>query len=189
MEFPITPEHVQMIGSPTETEVVIDYGVGYNPDEVGYASPVKFSLRQEIIDGADAIARMPEEVRDDTEYSDMPGGYRAYNLYEARKLAPKPTNKLKKVTENNSYTLHTEADYVLNVDGEHYYVNLQEDPDDEDAFVYSFTPATDPLAYNETTTFDVDELIKEIRASEPKAPEAKKYYLPTSQLILKSGSA
>jgi hypothetical protein len=127
----------------------------------------RFSLRQQIIDGADAIARMPKDVKENTEYGDMPGGYQSHNFYEARKLAPKPTNKLKKVTENNSETLNMETDYVLNVDGEHYYIVLEEDPDDEDAFVYSFSPATDPNKFTTTVTFDVDELIKEIRDSAP----------------------
>jgi hypothetical protein len=133
----------------------------------------RFSLRQQIIDGADAIARMPKDVKENTEYGDMPGGYQSHNFYEARKLAPKPTNKLKKVTENNSETLNMETDYVLNVDGEHYYIVLEEDPDDEDAFVYSFSPATDPNKFTTTVTFDVDELIKEIRDSAPTAPRTQ----------------
>lgn len=133
----------------------------------------KMSLRQQIIDGADAIAQMPKDVKDNTEYGNMPGGYQSHNLYEARKLAPKPTNKLKKVTENNSETLNMETDYVLNVDGEHYYIGREEDPDDEDAFVYSFSPATNPNQYTTTVTFDVDELIKEIRDSASKAPRTQ----------------
>jgi hypothetical protein len=45
VEFDITPEHVQMIGSPGESELVIDYGIGYDPSKINaYASPVKFSL-------------------------------------------------------------------------------------------------------------------------------------------------
>jgi hypothetical protein len=128
----------------------------------------KYSLTaKEISEGADAIAKMTPEVRDNTEYSAMPGGYRSHNLYEARKLVPTPSNKLKKVTERNTETLNQEAEFVLNVDGNHYYINLEEDPDNEDAFVYSFTPATDPFNTTVTTTFDVDELIKEISGGKP----------------------
>lgn len=128
----------------------------------------KYSLTaKEISEGADAIAKMTPEVRGDTEYSEMPGGYRSHNLYEARRLVPTPSNKLKKVTERNTETLNQEAEFVLNVDGNHYYINLEEDPDNEDAFVYSFTPATDPFNTTVTTTFDVDELIKEIKGGKP----------------------
>jgi len=54
VEMDLTPEHVQMIGHLPEKELVIDYGVGYNTDEINaYASPYKpeskkFSLRDTI---------------------------------------------------------------------------------------------------------------------------------------------
>ena len=52
VEMDLTPEHVQMIGHIPEKEIVIDYGVGYNTEEINaYASPYKaekFSIRDEF---------------------------------------------------------------------------------------------------------------------------------------------
>jgi len=118
---------------------------------------------KKILDGANQIAAMGEEVRDNTQIGDFPGSASAYHLYEARKLLPKPSDKLKKVTESNTFDLHTETEFVANVDGNHYYVNKEEDPDNEEGFVYTFSPATDPFRYVQTTHFDVAELIGDIR--------------------------
>jgi len=43
VEMDLTPEHVAMIGHPGELELVVDYGQGYNPDEVKVIE--KYSLR------------------------------------------------------------------------------------------------------------------------------------------------
>jgi hypothetical protein len=133
------------------------------PQVKGTLGLKKMALREQITDGADAIAKMPEDVRDNTELGDFPGASFAYNLYEARKLLSKPSDNLKRITENNSFNLHYDTEYLANVDGEHYYVNLEEDPDDSDAQVYNFSPATDPLRTVDAFTFDKGELFNQIR--------------------------
>lgn len=56
VEMDLTPEHIKMIGHLPEREVVVDYGQGYNPEEViAYASPIspapiskeKFALKED----------------------------------------------------------------------------------------------------------------------------------------------
>ncbi len=129
----------------------------------------KSAQRKSIEDGASAIASMDPDVRDNTEIGDFPGGPAAYNLYEARKLLKKPSDKLKRVTENNSFSLWQDYDYVANVDGEHFGVTKQEDPDevdDENKFVFSFENLKDGRnSGKDTVTDQVDELFKEMRAS------------------------
>jgi len=123
----------------------------------------------DVTRGADEIAAMDADVRDDTSPSDMPGGYHAYSYYEARKLQPKPSTKLKRVTENNSHVLWESADYIANVDGELFSVTKQEDPDDpdnDDAFVYAFERLSDPVKDSrmiETIVSTPEELFDEIR--------------------------
>jgi hypothetical protein len=121
---------------------------------------------------ADRIAAIPEAKRDDIEFGNLPGGYPAHNLFEARKLLPKPSEKLKKITERNSYTLYDEYHYIANVDGKHYGISEYEDPDnaedaDEDTSgkVFAYTPLEAPsLRMTETQTHDPAELFAEIRA-------------------------
>ena len=133
-----------------------------NPD-------IRKSERKSIETNADAIAAMDAGVRDDTELGQFPGGPEAYNLYEARTLLKKPSDKLKRVTENNSFSLWQDYDYIANVDGEHFGVAKQEDPDevdDETQFVYSFDSLKDGRDSGKSTTTDqVDVLFKEMRAS------------------------
>jgi hypothetical protein len=134
----------------------------------GKKSDFAFSKRQELRDAADAIANMDPEVRDDTMIGDFPGAADGYMLYEARVLLKKPSEKLKRVNENNSFELWNRYDYVANVDGELFGVTKQEDPDepdDETKFVYSFAPLDDPFKDVTTTTDQTDELFKEMRAS------------------------
>jgi hypothetical protein len=134
----------------------------------GKKSDFAFSKRQELRDAADAIAKMDPEVRDDTMIGDFPGAADGYMLYEARVLLKKPSEKLKRVNENNSFELWNRYDYVANVDGELFGVTKQEDPDetdDETKFVYSFAPLDDPFKDVTTTTDQTDELFKEMRAS------------------------
>lgn len=122
------------------------------------------------------IAAMPAAKRDDTEIGDFPGHASGYNLYEARKLTPKPSDKLKRVTSNNSFNLWQDYDYVANVDGTHFGVTKQEDPDDDEGkedengnlkqFVYSYEPLDDARLGNKmviTHTSNVDELFVEMR--------------------------
>jgi hypothetical protein len=49
VEMDLTPEHVHMIGHPEEQELVVDYGQGYNPEEIKVIGeePVRKSLRTE----------------------------------------------------------------------------------------------------------------------------------------------
>jgi hypothetical protein len=139
----------------------------------GKKSDFAFSKRQELRDAADAIAKMDPEVRDDTMIGDFPGAADGYMLYEARVLVKKPTEKLKRVNENNSFELWNRYDFVANVDGEHFGVTKQEDPDepdDETKFVYSFAPLDDPFKDVTTVTDQTDELFKEMRASLGGAP-------------------
>ena len=46
VEMDLTPEHVAMIGHPGELELVVDYGQGYNPDDVKVIE--KYSLRTDV---------------------------------------------------------------------------------------------------------------------------------------------
>ncbi|MFN6338688.1 MAG: ASCH domain-containing protein, partial [Cyanobacteriota bacterium] len=137
----------------------------------------KFSGRQELRDAADAIAKMDPDVRDNTMIGDFPGAADGYMLYEARVLLKKPSEKLKRVNENNSFELWNRYDYIANVDGELFGVTKQEDPDepdDESKFVYSFAPLDDPFKDVTTTTDQTDELFKEMRASLGAAPAFSK---------------
>ncbi len=139
----------------------------------GKKSDFAFSKRQEIREAADAIAKMDPDVRDDTEIGNFPGAATGYMLYEARVLLKKPSEKLKRVNENNSFELWNNYDFIANVDGEHFGIAKQEDPDepdDETKFVYSFAPLDNPNNDVTTTTDQTDELFKEMRASLGGAP-------------------
>lgn len=120
-----------------------------------------------IRQGADAIAKMDPHKRDNTEIGDFPGGPDAYSLYEARKMLPKPSEKLKRVSDSNSFNLYQEYDYIANVGGIHFGISKNEDPDepdDESKFIYSFK-RLDTAGYHmrDTTTADTQELFTEMR--------------------------
>ena len=139
----------------------------------GKKSDFAFSKRQEIREAADAIAKMDPDVRDDTQLGDFPGAASGYMLYEARVMLKKPSDKLKRVNENNSFALWQQFDFIANVDGEHFGIAKQEDPDepdDETKFVYSFEPLDNPDGGATTTTDQTVELFKEMRASLGGAP-------------------
>ena len=133
------------------------------------ASIKKSPERPDLVAAADAIAAMDPEVRDNTEIGDFPGAASGYNLYEARQLVKKPSDKLKRVTESNTFSLWQNYDYVANVDGDHFGVTKEEDPDevdDETKFVYSFENLKSPFDSGKTTSTDqTDELFKEMRES------------------------
>lgn len=123
--------------------------------------------REEVERNADAIAAMDVDTRDNTELGDFPGGPEAYNLYEARKLLKKPSDKLKRVTDSNTFSLWQNYDFIANVDGELFGVTKQEDPDevdDETKFIYSFENLADGTS-KDTVTDQTDELFREMRAS------------------------
>lgn len=48
-EMDLTPDHIYMIGHPGEQEVVVDYGQGYNPEDVKeYSKKASYSMRNNI---------------------------------------------------------------------------------------------------------------------------------------------
>ena len=124
----------------------------------------------ELQANAARIKAMPESVRDNTEAANFPGGYRAYVLYEAQKMVPNPSEKLKRVNDNNSFALWQEMDYVANVNGVQYGVTKDEDPDEPDddtKFVFSYERLDAPIGGSVTTiTSDVGELLREIKKSQ-----------------------
>lgn len=144
---------------------------------VGGVGTVRSSGKSEIEAGADAIAAMNDEVRDNTEFKEMPGGYPSYNLYQARNLMKRPSDKLKRVTDSNSADLWTSWHSIANVDGTLYGVTKYEDPDasgdEEDSagfpkeFVWAYAPLSSPGSITETQTNDVAELMSQIRTTKP----------------------
>jgi hypothetical protein len=118
---------------------------------------------RQIQDGARAIRAMDEDVRDNTMPADMEGGYYAFNLYEAQNLLPKPSDKLKKVTDRNAFDLSNEVDYIANVDGEYFGVVKDEDPDNEEETVYRHFRLDEPFKQYEPLTNDVPELFEDMR--------------------------
>ncbi len=116
---------------------------------------------------AGAISKMDPDARDNTEIGDFPGHSAGYNLYEARKMLPKPSDKLKRVTDSNSFNLAQEYDYIANVDGKHFGIGKYEDPDepdDESKFVFAFKRLDQPgFKMTETMTADPQELFAETR--------------------------
>lgn len=117
--------------------------------------------------GAEQIAAMDADERDNMDIYDAPGGYHAYRYYEAKKMMPTPSDKLKRVTDRNSDTLSQDADYIANVDGELYGITKQEDPDaedDESKFVFTAERMDSRNSdHIDTMTDDVAELFAEIR--------------------------
>jgi hypothetical protein len=157
-----------------------DVYVAFRPEQIksatgniGTFDPTKaditLSRQRDLSAAANEIAAMDSEVRDNTEIGDFPGAAAGYDLYEARQMLKKPSDKLKRITENNSFSLWQSQDYIANVDGDLFGVTKQEDPDDLDddtKFVYAFQRLDDPDQKLVTTSTDqVDELFKEMRAS------------------------
>jgi GNAT superfamily N-acetyltransferase len=141
---------------------------GNNGDFDGANPDIRFSnkARADLRAAADKIAAMDPEVRDNTHLGDFPGSAQGYDLYEARKMSPKPSPKLKRVTDSNSFSLWQSYEYIANVDGEHFGVTKQEDPDepdDDSKFVYSFARLDNPDAIVETMTDQLDLLFGEMR--------------------------
>lgn len=139
----------------------------------------KFQIKtpKEIQDGAKAIREMDEDTRDNMIYYDRPGGYAASNLYDAQNLLPKPSNKLKKVTEANAFDLSNEVEYVANVDGEYFGVVKDEDPDNEDETVYRYFRLDQPRIDYEPMTNDIEELFADMRKHLQPAEVAEKFQL------------
>ena len=131
-------------------------------------------------DGAKAIRNMDPDTRDNTYPADLPGGWQAHNLYEAQKLMPKDSDKFKRVTDSNSFTLHQDYHALARVDGHLFGLSKYEDPDaesdDEDRngdpkeFCWHFVRLDHPNEKGvETHSRDPEEVIKAMRAYEPPA--------------------
>jgi SPP1 gp7 family putative phage head morphogenesis protein len=129
----------------------------------------------ELISNAAKIAAMPASVRDNTEIGDMPGHAEAYALYEAQKMMPKPSDKLRPVNSNNSMILGDEWHYIANVDGRLYGITKYEDPDASDdnedengkmrQWVYAYKPLDTGIRGKvlEPLTANKDDLFRHIR--------------------------
>lgn len=142
--------------------------------------------RGTLRENVEKIKAMSEEKRDNTMLADFPGGAQAYRLYEAQKMAPKPSENLKRVNDRNSFSLSSDHDAIANVDGEHFGVNKWEDPDaredneDENGnprdYVYAYQHLNDPNAKMiETDTANKEDLFKHMRehlASKTDVPRA-----------------
>lgn len=144
--------------------------------------------------GADMLDKMSEEERDDliddwfndrVERGAIPGGIRAIKLYEARKLAPKQMNKPKRITIDNAFELSNSYGFIINIDGELYGLNKNEDPDatsdaedrfgDPREYVWSYDKLSGEEEFKTVDTYvsDINELIDEIRKSKAPAVESK----------------
>jgi hypothetical protein len=73
VEMDLTPEHVAMIGHPGELELVVDYGQGYNPDEVKVVEKysqqtgdVRYSLKTSFPTAAAAVEATKDITAPDT---------------------------------------------------------------------------------------------------------------------------
>lgn len=150
---------------------------------------LSYSSREEIRAGADAIKAMTEDQRDNLEPAKAPGGWHAYVLYEARKLLPKPSDKLKKLTERNSFIAHQDNEYLANVDGVYYGVNKWEDPDatgreeeGSEPFVYAFNTLEDGgYSVINSMLSDVPELMAAMRANNQKLQLSERVQTETPQ--------
>jgi hypothetical protein len=149
---------VRTPGEGTHTEVIM-------PD--GSKKRTKQVEAHDLHAQAKHIADIPEDTRDDMQIGDFAGGAEAYNLFEAKKMLSKPGDKLKRVTSDNSFSLWQDYEFIANVDGVHFGITKQEDPDepdDEKKFVYAFQRLDQHHAQLVTTTTDDKaELISEMR--------------------------
>ncbi len=142
----------------------------------GISSDPKFSKKTPaaVRAGAEKVRAMTKEDRDNYDPSED-GNYYGYNLYDAERLVPKPTEKPKRVTDSNSLNLSSEWHSVINVDGTVYGLTKYEDPDAADdsedsagfpkEYVWAYARMDDPSSVKETTTRDVAELVNDIKGS------------------------
>lgn len=136
---------------------------------------------QQLHADAAAIAAMSEDVRDNTRIGDFPGGGDAYSLYEAQKLLPNDSDKLKRVTENNTFNLWNSQHYIARTGGRYFGVTKQEDSDaaedDEHTFVYAYERIDvgfrERIGMIVTHTSDKDELFRIMRADPDERRTAK----------------
>ena len=153
------------------------------------------SNAEKISRGADMLQNMSEEERDDlidNWFNDkvsreaIPGGSDAIRFYEAKKLAPKPMTKPKRVTIDNAFELSNIHGFIINIDGDIYGLDKYEDPDatsdaqdrfgDPKQYVWAYTKIEEGISgkTEEPGTSDINELIDEIKSSKAKeAPVAE----------------
>jgi len=158
------------------------------------AEPVKEETEAEKISrGAEMLKNMSEDERDifledwidgNIPRESLPGGNMARNLYEAKKLVPKPTSKPKRTTIDNAFSLSMDQGFVINIDGVVYGLNKYEDPDatseatdnygDPKQYVWAYTDMSKGDEVIETWYSDIDELINEIKSLKEEAPAPAK---------------
>lgn len=98
------------------------------------------------------VAELKKAIKEDPDTEYYAYGHDAFSVYVAEKLLPKPSDKLKRLTESNSLGLNGDWHSVANVDGVYFGVTKYEDPDavsdEEDAagFPKEFVWAYEPLA-------------------------------------------
>jgi hypothetical protein len=135
---------------------------------------VETNEKEQLKKDVQAIEDMDTDTRENTVHYDLPGGSPAHNIYEAQKMLPKPSDKLKKVTYENSLSLYQEYDYIANIDGELYGITKQEDPDepdDESMFVYYYNKLFEPHGNHVSAwTDNKDDLFEYIRKQDNPAP-------------------
>ena len=154
------------------------------------AEPVKEETEAEKISrGAEMLKNMSEDERDifledwidgNIPRESLPGGTMARNLYEAKKLVPKPTSKPKRTSIDNAFSLSMDQGFVINIDGVVYGLNKYEDPDatseatdnygDPKQYVWAYTDMSKGDEVIETFQSDIDELINEIKSSKKVEP-------------------
>ncbi|XAI97381.1 hypothetical protein [Leptolyngbya phage Lbo-JY46] len=84
---------------------------------------------------------------------------KGYIFYLAKKLMPKkPNSKLVKVSEDDML-IADEYEYITNINGTPFGLNKEEDPDDENSFIWSFHDLRYPDAGVSTTTNDNKEVL------------------------------
>ena len=188
----ITPAKVETIKAKVTTKSTVK--AAPVKEEKVKAEPVKEETEAEKISrGAEMLKNMSEDERDifledwidgNIPRESLPGGNMARNLYEAKKLVPKPTSKPKRTTIDNAFSLSMDQGFVINIDGVVYGLNKYEDPDatseatdnygDPKQYVWAYTDMSKGDEVIETWYSDIDELINEIKSLKEEAPAPAK---------------
>jgi len=124
------------------------------------------TLNNEYLIGASIITNMSEEERDNLDPANAVGGYSSYMLYEAQKLLPKPSDKLKRITDDNSFVLYQYYNQIVNVNGIYYGISHYDDPDDEDEYVFAYhrlDKPNSPMIETSISVNDSSELIVHLK--------------------------
>jgi hypothetical protein len=158
-------------------------------------SPEAEEAKQQIIDGAKDLAKMSQSERESKYYADLPQGPYSYALYEAQKLLPKPSDKLKRVNDRNTDALWHSYEWIANVDGTLFVLNKREDPDydpygtredegeeDEESvklgkYNYAYTPLIDELISGQMAMKGID------KNKRPKIDEKQTWHFDQKELF------